>query len=81
MKYISEAQWSIGNKIHSNFPRLKEATTKAAVEAICREVIGEVTTKDTRKFWLDFQQCSTYSDAVTYCYNYYLAGLGLRIIK
>lgn len=78
MKHISEANWSIGKKIYGKFKEIAEAKSKREVELICLDALGNMKGKDVREFKYSLYNCQNLDAAITFCYNYYFAGLGLR---
>lgn len=75
---ISNASWSVGKRIFESFEQIKNAKSKREVELICLKATEDLKNKDAKKFMYDLYNCRDKDDATSYCYNYYLAGIGLR---
>lgn len=80
MKFISEAKWSIGNKIFNNMGKLNAAKSKQEIENICTTMLEGSNGKDAKEFLYNLHGCRNTKDALMFCYNYYLAGCGERAI-
>lgn len=79
MNHISEQSWSIGKKIFENFDKINSAKSKKEVEDICDGIVKGMNSSDSRKFMYNLRSCKNKDDAVSYCYNYYFAGLAMRV--
>lgn len=80
MRFISEAKWSVGNRIFNNLDKIKVAKSKREIEYICIEALKGMNNKDAKLFIYNLYHCTNKDDAISFCYNYYLAGLGARVI-
>ena len=78
MEYISNASWSVGKRIFESLNQIKAANSKREIELICLQALKNMKNKDANKFMYGLYNCKSKDDAVYFCYNYYVAGLGLR---